>query len=574
MSKTPNQTLGFYAVRRGKLSLTNCIFLNWEDCRSFLEGDEKAEYSVYDNVHHAIQYLTAPYCQKNLHQNRTITSLSPLFSPKLSPPLLQHQQEHTRKMMSKSGTSENHKVSILSRKAGCNKSFQSTNESSKPLLNNLHPQQKQDMKEMDLLVEPLASTKHKDELETHSKEPKRRKLLESTYGPRKPTPQWENMFSKFKLFKEQNNDNTEIEDCGDPELIKWVKEQRYCYRNLKEDVKSGKVISQEKLDRLKEVGFDFQHYTWDDRINQLKEIQQCHDVIDDFDTFLSEIQPDLAKWCRTQKNHMKLFEKGKPSKLNADQAGQLKSLGLSGLLQKAQNYETEFQEIFPKLEQYKKDNGDCHVPFTYQKDQNLARFVNKQRLQYKRMKEGKTSHLTAERMIALTDLGFVFVPKGKQPTWDSRLQRLVEFKAEHGHLRFPETDQAMRAWVGRQRSEYRLFQAGRPSKMTQDKIDSLDKVGFVWDTGFKLGQIQLPRKTWDERFEELKEFIETNGHAVVPQATPGLGEWVHTQRTKYKRLQQGKKSSLKPEQALKLVEVGFVFDATNKRGKSSDEIEL
>lgn len=53
----------------------------------------------------------------------------------------------------------------------------------------------------------------------------------------------------------------------------------------------------------------------------------------------------------------------------------------------------------------------------------------------------------------------------------------------------------------------------------------------------------------------------------MPQNTPGLGEWVHSQRAYYKKLKQGKNSPLSPERLLMLANLGFVFDATRKRGQ-------
>lgn len=47
---------------------------------------------------------------------------------------------------------------------------------------------------------------------------------------------------------------------------------------------------------------------------------------------------------------------------------------------------------------------------------------------------------------------------------------------------------------------------------------------FVWDV------VQFDNDVrWNIKYEELKEFVRINGHAVVPQSTP-LGQWVKMQR--------------------------------------------
>ena len=66
--------------------------------------------------------------------------------------------------------------------------------------------------------------------------------------------------------------------------------------------------------------------------------------------------------------------------------------------------------------------------------------------------------------------------------------------------------------------------------LTDDKLAELEAIGFE----FQVGPIQPYRdpsmiKTWDERFKEMLEFKESNGHCMVPQTyvNSGLGHWVH-----------------------------------------------
>ena len=65
-------------------------------------------------------------------------------------------------------------------------------------------------------------------------------------------------------------------------------------------------------------------------------------------------------------------------------------------------------------------------------------------------------------------------------------------------------------------------------------------------------------------------FRNANGHACVPQHYPGLGYWVHAQRNQYRLMKQGKKSPMTNEKALKLAEIGMVWDAQKKRGGTSN----
>ena len=96
-------------------------------------------------------------------------------------------------------------------------------------------------------------------------------------------------------------------------------------------------------------------------------------------------------------------------------------------------------------------------------------------------------------------------------------------------------------------------------------------VGFIFEVAKKSQQYdsRSNAKSWEDRFEELKDFKETFGHTIVPQHYPNLGWWVNTQRKERKKLKAGKKTSLTIERCLKLTEIGFVFDASNKRASTN-----
>jgi hypothetical protein len=76
--KTPNQTGGFFAVRQGKGGLRACIFLEWEDCKLFvedLEDDEvEAEFSVFDKIKDAISYAGAAQPRLKKKYGKTSTN--------------------------------------------------------------------------------------------------------------------------------------------------------------------------------------------------------------------------------------------------------------------------------------------------------------------------------------------------------------------------------------------------------------------------------------------------------------------------------------------------------------------
>lgn len=69
----------------------------------------------------------------------------------------------------------------------------------------------------------------------------------------------------------------------------------------------------------------------------------------------------------------------------------------------------------------------------------------------------------------------------------------------------------------------------RSAPLTQGRIDMLNMLGFTWTIRSRdsLGE------SWNQRFEELKQYKEENGHCLVPSRyppNPELGIWVGTQR--------------------------------------------
>eukprot|EP00980_Cylindrotheca_fusiformis_P015737 scaffold4547_cov103-Cylindrotheca_fusiformis.AAC.9 len=68
---------------------------------------------------------------------------------------------------------------------------------------------------------------------------------------------------------------------------------------------------------------------------------------------------------------------------------------------------------------------------------------------------------------------------------------------------------------------------------------------------------------WEFRYERLLAFKEMTGHCLIPSnyhLDVELSRWVKRQRHQYKKLQEGKHSTLTPYRLEKLQNVGFVWD--------------
>jgi len=137
---------------------------------------------------------------------------------------------------------------------------------------------------------------------------------------------------------------------------------------------------------------------------------------------------------------------------------------------------------FQDLLEFKAREGHCSVPYKFQEKPSLARWVKRQRFQYRLRIDGKSSTMTARRIKLLEDVGFVW--DSHSASWGERLRDLKQYRAEHGNCNVPtqyKRNKKLATWVKCQRRQYKLFLAGRPSTMNTERIDVLHELGFSWD---------------------------------------------------------------------------------------------
>jgi hypothetical protein len=203
--------------------------------------------------------------------------------------------------------------------------------------------------------------------------------------------------------------------------------------------------------------------------------------------------------------------------------------------------------------------------------------VMHQRAQYRKLREGKPSPMTEERVKALEDVGFCWSTTNADADWNARIKELQTYKDQHGNClvpnRYPENPR-LGTWVGKQRKQYKLFHEGTPCNLTYERVRALDDLGFVWTLRSLVD--------WDERLEELKEYRKKHGNCLVPQQypeNPQLGTWVSNQRKQYRLLKEGKSSPMTEDRVNKLDEIGFIWSIfshdtqTARDGLSEEQTE-
>lgn len=133
--------------------------------------------------------------------------------------------------------------------------------------------------------------------------------------------------------------------------------------------------------------------------------------------------PRLGRWVHYQRVEYWIFQQKGTAKITEERIGRLDNIGFEWDPQKAQ-----WEKMFAKLKEFKKEFSHCRVPKGYDKDWELANWVRNQRLEQANLsKEGKKSRMTPERFKLLDDLGF----KWSSPTpARARRNRQVAKKVE------------------------------------------------------------------------------------------------------------------------------------------------
>ena len=127
-------------------------------------------------------------------------------------------------------------------------------------------------------------------------------------------------------------------------------------------------------------------------------------------------------------------------------------------------HDIKWNKRYEDLVEYKNSTGHANVPRTLGP---LGNWVKNQR---KVFLEGK---LSSDRTERLDSIGFEWInPTALELKWNHRLEELVEYKNSTGHTNVPRTSGPLGEWVSNQRK--------RQGKLTPDRIEKLNLIGFQW----------------------------------------------------------------------------------------------
>ena len=192
---------------------------------------------------------------------------------------------------------------------------------------------------------------------------------------------------------------------------------------------------------------------------------------------------------------------------------------------------------FGELKAYKEEYGDCNVPKDFSENHKLAVWVNNQRANYKQ------GGLGSEQVKQLEEIEFEW--KVRDANWEMMFNHLELFINTYGHSFVPRVYPdvpKLGFWINNQRTRY------KQGKINKTYEERLNNIGFVWS---------IKESTWEERFNELKEYKAAHGTCDVSLRDPinsKLGPWVRNQRAVYK------KGTLSAEYIKRLEQLGFTWN--------------
>ncbi len=337
-----------------------------------------------------------------------------------------------------------------------------------------------------------------------------------TYLVEQVTASWNFWFGLLEVYVERegrSNVHQHFKTADGYSLGTWVSSQK---KN-----ESGIPINRKvRLAALPGWVWSENQTPWDERFAELMAYKATHGHVD----VPTDPSNKLWVWVRKQR------QSGGKDSLSKDRLQRLVEIGFDW-----DPRASLWEEMFAELLAYKAEHGDVNVPDNWPTP--LGAWVGKQR------NTKRTNILSLDRLHRLNEIGFVW--EANESKWEARYSELCAYKEAHGDINIPH-DRTSELW--RWVSTQRIFK--KRGKLSADKIQRLNEIGFVWD---------VAEAQWDTRFNDLLAYRAAHDTVNVQQSEEtGLGAWVNTQRAAKKT------GGISEERIRRLEEIGFEWGRNSK----------
>jgi len=289
-------------------------------------------------------------------------------------------------------------------------------------------------------------------------------------------------------FKEEfGHCNVPMTYPKNPSFGYWYGSIRTAYKKVQEGKKPDRNLSQDRIDRLNEIGFQFQ------AVSDVAFETHCRKLI----AFKEEFghcnvpyqyrkDPSLGRWASHMKDAYQKIKNGMKSehdRLPKERIERLDKIGFEWLTV----YEAVFEQRCRELIAFKEESGHCNVHMNY--NAPLHRWCNRIRITFNKLQKGEllkgSSFLPQHRIDRLNEIGFHWKGIMYDRTFDDRCRELTAFKEEFGHCNVRTRNCKNRklvAWCYHMRGAYNKIRKGeKPDhSLPKDRIDRLEAIGFEW----------------------------------------------------------------------------------------------
>jgi len=280
---------------------------------------------------------------------------------------------------------------------------------------------------------------------------------------------WMEMYQRLLAYKKEHDDSTKVPRTYEkvPKLGSWVAEQRKLNNNNK--------LLPARYALLESIHFDWgkgsrgSNTDWMKTYQRLIVYKKEHDKYSTTVPITYEKDLKLGSWVAEQRksnNNNKLL----PARFSL-----LESIDFdwgSG----PRGPDTDWRDMYQRLVVYQKQHHTTNVPFLYQEDLKLGRWVALQRT----MKFNSSKQpLHDQRCTLLDTIDFDWGkgPRGPQTEWRDMYQRLVVYQQQHHTTNVPfsyQADLKLGKWTNLQRVNY------NNKNLPQERTSLLDALGFEW----------------------------------------------------------------------------------------------
>jgi len=192
-------------------------------------------------------------------------------------------------------------------------------------------------------------------------------------------------------------------------LSQWCNNVMVSYRKIQEGKIPNRPLSQDQIDRLKVLGFEWsRNSTFEERLADLAAFKAKHGHCNPPYSTSSEYK-SLSQWCGHVRHCNKQIQEGKtPNRpFTKDQIGKLEALGFDWVVRN--NTCTRFEKRIADLAEFKAKYGHCNPPYSTSSEyKSLGQWCNHVRCCNKQIQEGKTPirPLSKDQIDRLEELGF------------------------------------------------------------------------------------------------------------------------------------------------------------------------